>query len=71
MGRDEADALPEPWERLSAELLRHDTVQRAVGVLMETYGVDANTALDALVAESVRDDATLFVAAQRVIERLL
>lgn len=69
MGREEADEAPEPLRRLSAALLRHDTVQHAVGVLMESYGVDADTALNALVDESVRDDVTLYAAARRVIER--
>ncbi|MCG7284941.1 ANTAR domain-containing protein [Cellulomonas sp. ACRRI] len=54
---------------MGAELARHDIVQQAVGVLMQSYGVEADLALKALVAESVRDDVTLYVAARRVLER--
>lgn len=69
MGLEEAGHEPAELRAVRDELVRHDTVNQAVGVLMECEHPDRLSALYALVAESVQRDVTMYEAACAVIAR--
>ncbi|MBB5473287.1 AmiR/NasT family two-component response regulator [Cellulomonas hominis] len=63
-------APPERLRALRDELMRHDAVNQAVGLLMEREGRDRLSALHELVVESVRRDVTVYEVACTVRARL-